>query len=79
MYKWYNIDIYLKKIEKIIKGFISLDGIKIIKFHLDDLYDENEICHALRIYQNISVINEISESINIYIIIIFIVFIINNL
>lgn len=43
-----------------IKEFLFLDGINKTKYHLES-YNENEICHTLRIYQNICVLNEISE------------------
>lgn len=43
-----------------IKEFLFLDGINKTKYHLES-YNENEICHTLRIYQNICVLDEISE------------------
>lgn len=43
-----------------IKEFLFLDGINKTKYHLESC-NENEICHTLRIYQNICVLNEISE------------------
>lgn len=43
-----------------IKEFLFLDGINKTKYHLESC-NENEICHTLRIYQNICVLDEISE------------------
>lgn len=57
---WYILLCYF--LETMIREFLFLDGINKTKYHLESC-NENEICHTLRIYQNISVLNEISEEV----------------